>query len=771
MSIAHPALPGSPGLGDRTRGRGRAAADTAMAPDRAAAAVRFGAFCVLLLFGTMHWARQVAPTDTRAGLLCAVVGAAVAAGLIACSALEGRGRTAALSGIALAGTVAVLPACGIPVRLAWPRNWDELAPGIYRGLEVLPVLNVPYRGLDDWVRQTIMVGGGLLGVLAAVLTYGRPADRAGRLPLAGALALGVLYGLSIVERNPEAPFLSGAIFALALAAFLGAGGLGRRGAAVTGAGVAVLAVLVAMVVAPRLDPEDPWIDYRSLTGGMGDGNRASFSWDHSYTPLDWPRDGREVLRVRARRGNYWKTTNLDRFDGVRWTYQRPLDPNEPDTEYDSSQTEWEDSGTFILRNLTTRELPGAGVTREVREVPRNVENAGGGTYRTTGRALRPGDTYQADMYVPRPDADTMRAAGTDYPPFVDRYLRVELPEAVGGPGTGAGLGASAVRVEFPAFGDEENGTTVYPPDSVPYQGGAAVVEASRYGRAYALAQRLRAAADTPLEFVRAVRRRVQEGATYSETPPQVAVPLDTFLFDDRTGYCQQFSGAMALLLRMGGVPARVAAGFTPGTFDSERGEYIVRDLDAHSWVEAYFPGSGWVTFDPTPSEAPPAAQLQADEEDQDLPELPDAGRDPGGAPDLGPAFPTPGGPTATGGGGTSPLLLGGLGALALALAGGAWALLRKPVPGPGEDLALADLRRALERSGRPLRPGATLQALEGSFSAPEAQGYVRALRLRRYGGSAEVPPRAGRAALRRELAAGLGTAGRLRAWWALPPRP
>jgi hypothetical protein len=112
MSIAHPALPGSSGA----RLRPRPAADAAAAPDQAAAAVRFGAFCVLLLFGTMHWARQVAPTDTRAGLLCAVVGAAVAAALIACSALEGRARTAALSGIALAGTVAVLPACGIPVR-------------------------------------------------------------------------------------------------------------------------------------------------------------------------------------------------------------------------------------------------------------------------------------------------------------------------------------------------------------------------------------------------------------------------------------------------------------------------------------------------------------------------------------------------------------------------------------------------------------------------------------------------------------------------------
>jgi len=188
-------------------------------------------------------------------------------------------------------------------------------------------------------------------------------------------------------------------------------------------------------------------------------------------------------------------------------------------------------------------------------------------------------------------------------------------------------------------------------------------------------------------------------------------------------------------------------------------------------VEAYFPGAGWVTFDPTPSVAPPAAQLAADEADEDLPELPAEARDPGGAPDLGPAFPTPGGPSATGGGGTSPVLLGGLALLALGLAGGTVALLRKPVPGPGEDLALADLRRALQRSGRPLRPGATLQALEASLGAPDARGYVRALRLSRYGGSVDPPPRAGRAALRRELAAGLGTIGRLRSWWALPPRP
>src|SRR4051794_20201894 len=82
-----------------------------------------------------------------------------------------------------------------------------------------------------------------------------------------------------------------------------------------------------------------------------------------------------------------------------------------------------------------------------------------------------------------------------------------------------------------------------------------------------------------------------------------------FLLGTRLGYCQQFSGAMALLLRMGGVPARVISGFGPGVFDKKRGEYVVRDDDAHSWVEAYFPGIGWQTFDPTPPAAPVRSQL------------------------------------------------------------------------------------------------------------------------------------------------------------------
>ena len=65
---------------------------------------------------------------------------------------------------------------------------------------------------------------------------------------------------------------------------------------------------------------------------------------------------------------------------------------------------------------------------------------------------------------------------------------------------------------------------------------------------------------------------------------------------------------MALLLRMAGVPTRVVTGFTSGSLDTKTKEYVVRDLDAHSWVEVWYRGIGWVTFDPTPASAPPRSQ-------------------------------------------------------------------------------------------------------------------------------------------------------------------
>jgi protein-glutamine gamma-glutamyltransferase len=83
----------------------------------------------------------------------------------------------------------------------------------------------------------------------------------------------------------------------------------------------------------------------------------------------------------------------------------------------------------------------------------------------------------------------------------------------------------------------------------------------------------------------------------------VADPLANFLFERRQGHCEYFASSMAVMLRTLGIPARVVNGFRSDEFNDVTGNYVVRAKDAHSWVEAYFPGYGWITFDPTPGGA------------------------------------------------------------------------------------------------------------------------------------------------------------------------
>jgi protein-glutamine gamma-glutamyltransferase len=77
-------------------------------------------------------------------------------------------------------------------------------------------------------------------------------------------------------------------------------------------------------------------------------------------------------------------------------------------------------------------------------------------------------------------------------------------------------------------------------------------------------------------------------------------PLAYFLFTRRAGHCEYFATAMTIMLRAVGVPARYATGFLPGEYNDVGGDYIIRGSDAHAWVEVYFSGYGWLTFDPTP---------------------------------------------------------------------------------------------------------------------------------------------------------------------------
>jgi len=92
-------------------------------------------------------------------------------------------------------------------------------------------------------------------------------------------------------------------------------------------------------------------------------------------------------------------------------------------------------------------------------------------------------------------------------------------------------------------------------------------------------------------------------AQVKATPPG-RDPVDYFLFDLKQDFCEYFASAMVVMLREEGIPARLVEGFTTGTFDSASNAFVVREQDAHAWVEAYFPQYGWIEFEPTPSQPP-----------------------------------------------------------------------------------------------------------------------------------------------------------------------
>jgi transglutaminase-like putative cysteine protease len=127
-----------------------------------------------------------------------------------------------------------------------------------------------------------------------------------------------------------------------------------------------------------------------------------------------------------------------------------------------------------------------------------------------------------------------------------------------------------------------------------------------------LARRVTAGAITDEVRAQAVENHLQRRYAYTTRllSRQVPDPLAYFLFDRRAGHCEYFASAMAVMLRLTGIPARVATGFQTGVFNPVSGWWVIRAQDAHSWVEAWLPGRGWTTFDPTPpADHPPPTSL------------------------------------------------------------------------------------------------------------------------------------------------------------------
>lgn len=117
-----------------------------------------------------------------------------------------------------------------------------------------------------------------------------------------------------------------------------------------------------------------------------------------------------------------------------------------------------------------------------------------------------------------------------------------------------------------------------------------------------LANQVAGGETTILGKVNAIDRWLQSNTRYLiDIPPQPrgSDAVDHFLFEDRRGFCEQIASSMAIMLRSQGVPARLATGFAPGERNILSGYFEVRRDDAHSWVEVFFPGVGWMEFDPT----------------------------------------------------------------------------------------------------------------------------------------------------------------------------
>jgi protein-glutamine gamma-glutamyltransferase len=126
-----------------------------------------------------------------------------------------------------------------------------------------------------------------------------------------------------------------------------------------------------------------------------------------------------------------------------------------------------------------------------------------------------------------------------------------------------------------------------------------------------LAEQLTGKRDNVVAKAEAILDHLRDGFSYTlekEAPEADMSPIDFFLFQRKKGHCEYFASAMTLLLRQAGVAARMVNGFAEGEWNA-LGEYlIVKEKHAHSWVEAFVPGTGWVVYDPTPPDLSLAQQ-------------------------------------------------------------------------------------------------------------------------------------------------------------------
>ena len=449
---------------------------------------------------------------------------------------------------------------------------------------------VPFSGAESPAMHGVLV----LAIFGFCLLLGLAI--ASRRPLAAVLLLlaGAGWPATLL---PVEGLLYGALILVAALWLLAALRLERPTPALAAGLVVVVAALglssSAAIAKDGVLSWERWDPYR----GPGKPVGVDYVWDANYGGIDFPEKPTTVLRIRSpQRSLYWRATALDHFTADRWIeslaplaigrVDGPLarDPLLPAAAYEAANWTKQEVEIAALADdhLVAATAP---VAYEAEDLGR-VLLFGEGIVRRQG-ALRRGQRYTVFSYAPQPNPAELARSRAVYPESLGRYLE---------------LG----RTRVPPFGAPDRTRTVESLFADERQ-----VALWDYRGLYRQAERLAGGATGPYGAVVAIETwlRTTGGFTYDErpaAPPEGMPPLAHFVDSGRRGYCQQFAGSMALMLRFLGIPARVAAGFTSGKYRD--GVWTVSDHNAHAWVEVWFPRYGWLSFDPTPGRG----ELEAD---------------------------------------------------------------------------------------------------------------------------------------------------------------
>ncbi len=516
------------------------------------------------------------------------------------------GEAAAVVGLAL--VVVLVPdrklravvAAGGALLAAWiafgGQPW-ELLP--YRDERVLqPTADAVGRGLSDFYRVVLpfspegapeMHALVLMAIFGFVLAVALLAASSRPVGAAAVTVVGAGWPATLLGDGYTV-----ALGALALGAALSTPLILRvRSGTSLVAGVAASALVVAgatwasSATAVARDAAVNWQSW-DLSGVAVEATGVQFAWDSNYDGIEFPPTKTVVLTVEGpERARYWRTSTLDLFASDHWFEDLlwlsrvdddsdtiPLDRLAPPRA--ALKENWLEQ-RIEVRALVDDRLAAAGtpVALDARRLG-TVFRLSGGVLRVRS-PLGKGQRYRVWSYAPDPAPAALAASTPRYPIAARRYLSVDG------------------RL-FPGLADPGRENRVRELFSEPARDSFAA-----YASLYRQARRIVGSPDSPYAAVLALESwfRHRGGFVYDEQPPRVGgAPLVSFVTKTKAGYCQHYAGAMAVMLRMLGIPTRVAVGFTSGRLDD--GKWVVTDHEAHAWVEVWFAGQGWVPFDPTP---------------------------------------------------------------------------------------------------------------------------------------------------------------------------